>query len=354
MSVVAHRAALHAVDTWPVRAGVRFVERRYRDPAGEWAGEAREQRTVVSHLYGEASRRWQGESSTPFFGLQASGEQLTRQGDHAPRTRPRLQPRVGVEWYATPATVVTLAGALTLARETAALTDAHLGWYAAPAPPLELRVSLSSGHRMPTFEELYADRGQVVGNSSLRPERSRAVQGGVIWTAARWRLAIDAYVRRVREAITYLMISGFRYKPYNLDTIEARGVDAALRAEWGRLAWQGQATMQYVRDESPSSPYRGRTIPGHPWLSGRQTLRLRVMQRIVWTIDWLTEQGRMLSRDNTGELPDRRQLDSFLGWQGDAYRLRLGVSNVLDEQQVDVHGYPQPPRAWRVAVTARF
>ena len=63
-------------------------------------------------------------------------------------------------------------------------------------PSLDLRASGGEYHRVPTFFEMFGDRGFVVGNPELAAETGLAADAGATWRAATWTRAGRACTSR--------------------------------------------------------------------------------------------------------------------------------------------------------------
>ncbi|WP_247715159.1 TonB-dependent receptor [Qipengyuania mesophila] len=105
---------------------------------------------------------------------------------------------------------------------------------------LALRAAAYTGLRLPTLNELY--RPFVVfpvvtqANSALQNETLEGFEAGIELSPARQvTLSLTGFDNRVKDAIANVTIGTNLRQRQNIDAIHARGVEAGLKAEFGRL-----------------------------------------------------------------------------------------------------------------------
>ncbi len=150
----------------------------------------------------------------------------------------------------------------------------------------------------------------------------------------------------MRDLIEYELISGFRYKPFNVGRARLEGGEWSLAltpADF--LSLSGAYTLTYAIDETETTNRTDRQIPGRPRhvAFGRLETAADIFRPFV---EFYYVSGNFLTAANTKLLPDRRLWNGGLVIvPGDEYRLTWEMKNVLDEQAVDVRGFPLPGRA---------
>ena len=142
-------------------------------------------------------------------------------------------------------------------------SDAILGW-------TKLRASAGTGMRSPdAFEIAFTD------NPSLKPERSRSVEGGVDFSLLRDLLVVSAtgFLNRYDDLIVAVgpsMKDASHYRTDNISNARSRGVElsAGVRTEWGldaRASYTYLDTEILAADDSSVAP--------SPFKPGDQLLR---------------------------------------------------------------------------------
>ena len=148
-----------------------------------------------------------------------------------------------------------------------------------PHRALALRASYGWGFRAPSFQELYLffenpSAGYLVeGNTSLRPERSQAVNVGFEWRPARelW-LSVNLYRNDVEDLINTVIVGGSqgestRYTYRNVDRAWTMGVEASARLRPTRgLTVDLGYTFTATRDVTLDRALEGRAL--HRWNAG--------------------------------------------------------------------------------------
>ena len=124
------------------------------------------------------------------------------------------------------------------------------------ALPLRIRASYAQSFRAPTFNELYWIPG---GNPTLRPERSTALDGGLIVKLpleGDLRLEAGFFSGETQDRILWLPGPGSVWSPENVGLVTNRGVE--LEGEWlgfgGILGLSVNSTWTNARKASESAP----------------------------------------------------------------------------------------------------
>ncbi|MEZ4454099.1 MAG: TonB-dependent receptor [Nannocystaceae bacterium] len=137
-------------------------------------------------------------------------------------------------------------------------------------PGLSLRGSVGRYFRAPTILELFGDRGYVIGNEGLTPERGTNAEGGLVIAGAwsrrhRARAHAVGFWTRAEDLIQWLQ-TGPVLQPRNLSGATIRGLEVAVNsAFWRRtLTVDANYTLLATRGESPDASADGKRLPGRP------------------------------------------------------------------------------------------
>lgn len=151
-------------------------------------------------------------------------------------------------------------------------------WQPLTKLPLNVRAFYKKVFRMPTLNDLYYT---FIGNKDLKPEYTTQYDVGITFSHT-WNnhwlksldLQIDGYYNEVDDKIIAMPTSNqFRWTMINLGHVEIRGLDAAIRGEWGfgkvELSTLFNYTYQKAQDfTDPTSEWYGGQIPYIPWHGG--------------------------------------------------------------------------------------
>ncbi|MBN1772287.1 MAG: TonB-dependent receptor [Deltaproteobacteria bacterium] len=231
--------------------------------------------------------------------------------------------------------------------------SAGLRW--APLAGLELRGNVGWFHRVPTFGELFGDRGTVIGNAGLRSESAVNLDLGPAWrgrdegTGLHLRLGAAFFASFADDLIVFVPQSQSVFRAENIGASRTLGLEATLCAGWRETVGLDLAyTFQEARDTGDAPYWSGLRLPGRAPhdLSARLALR-RWGLELWYELDWLAEAP--LDRANLRTVPGR-----VLHGVGLGYRLRAGDRNVVvavegrnlsDEWVYDAFRYPLPGRS---------
>jgi iron complex outermembrane receptor protein len=232
---------------------------------------------------------------------------------------------------------------------------------------LSVKGNVARAERAPNFTELFGNRGAILGNPELDPERG--VNADLGFVVARPRLA--AHLRNVRlEAVGFVSVvddlivlvqnsqrtSIFR----NVDRARTVGTEIAASADVAEHVRLGvNYTYQDARDESGIPARDGNQLPGRPRhdLYARAEYR-RDEGRLFYELGFVAENFL----DQANFLVVNARATHTLGVEADLAALgrRFGgaalarmplvatfeVRNFTDNQVEDVAGYPLPGRAF--------
>ncbi len=135
-------------------------------------------------------------------------------------------------------------------------------------PYVTLKANIGRYARAPSFLELYAGTGRLLGNPALTPEWgtngdvSLVVDAG---TRVRVSSRTAVFGAEVRDLIEWEHDSYGHARPQNVGAARIVGVEEELRVaagRWGRFV--GQGTFLDARDESDSAAHHGRQLPLRP------------------------------------------------------------------------------------------
>ena len=139
-----------------------------------------------------------------------------------------------------------------------------------PTSALSLKGNVGRYLRTPDFTELFGDRGSIVGNAGLKPER------GFQWDAGA-RVVFDdespitgsfdaAYFSNVAEdLIVYVQNTQRTMIPTNLGQTWVHGFEAAATLEWFDVVeTQSNVTRNFSENLSGQDAYSGNQLPGVP------------------------------------------------------------------------------------------
>ncbi len=228
-------------------------------------------------------------------------------------------------------------------------------------PSVRVRANLGRYYRFPTLTELFGDRGTVIGNPELVPEKGLNWDLGVSWDPgpAGWldRLHLEAtyFQSRTDDLILFVQTSQRTVRAVNLSSAWIWGVETAWAADlWGHLGVSGNYTFQHTENTSDIPYYRGNQLPGRPAheLFNRTELRWgrgKVFHEISWTAE------NYLDAANFEKVQVRRIHNLGISFRPSRRTtLTFEVKNVTDEQVSDVLGFPLPGRAYYGTVTVQM
>ena len=236
-------------------------------------------------------------------------------------------------------------------------------WQPLTKLPLNVRAFYKTVFRMPTLNDLYYT---FIGNKDLKPEYTTQYDVGITFSHT-WNnhwlksldLQIDGYYNEVDDKIIAMPTSNqFRWTMINLGHVEIRGLDAAIRGEWGfgkvELSTLFNYTYQKAQDfTDPTSEWYGGQIPYIPWHGGSIILNGSYQ---TWSCNY--------SFIYTGEryeavanIPENYaqpwythdfSLSKTFQWGKTGIRVTTEINNIFNQQYEVVQCYPMPGTSFKI------
>lgn len=236
-------------------------------------------------------------------------------------------------------------------------------WQPLTKLPLNVRAFYKKVFRMPTLNDLYYT---FIGNKDLKPEYTTQYDVGITFSHT-WNnhwlksldLQIDGYYNEVDDKIIAMPTSNqFRWTMINLGHVEIRGLDAAIRGEWGfgkvELNTLFNYTYQKAQDfTDPTSEWYGGQIPYIPWHGGSIILNGSYQ---TWSCNY--------SFIYTGEryeavanIPENYaqpwythdfSLSKTFQWGKTGIRVTTEINNIFNQQYEVVQCYPMPGTSFKI------
>jgi len=231
-------------------------------------------------------------------------------------------------------------------------------------PELAFKGNIGAYHRLPTFYELFGDRGVVVGNSDLKPEQGLNYDFGFQYQR-KFDQQKQGYVQlgyfhsEIKDMIIFFQNSQRTVVPINIGKALIQGVELNAGIEL-TSHWQvsGNYTYQKATDESNISYWQGKQLPFRPVheLHFRLAWEEKERARFWSEANYISE--NYWDRANLYQVPSRTiiNLGAIFYFKVKKSQLKLGaeVKNLLDDQISDVAGYPLPGRSYFINIGWKF
>ncbi len=230
-----------------------------------------------------------------------------------------------------------------------------------PLPWLTLNSNLARYVRIPSFYELFGDRGFLIGNPDLKEEKGVNFDIGA---SGRWqwrrpwlrRLSLSAvYFRNdVDDLITRVYDARGIGRSVNISGALIQGVEAAASLdlhEWCRLILN--ATWQDPENQSDIKAFDGKKLPG--------CFEKSYLGRIEAGTGGFTLFGEyVVNKDmyydtaNLRNAEDKKEINAGMTYRYRSAKLTLEGRNLTDDLYEDFNGYPLPGRSFGVTFQYEF
>ena len=205
-------------------------------------------------------------------------------------------------------------------------TTGALAWGYRITPAWRVTASAGTAFKPPTFNDLYFPG---FSNPNLRPETSRNVEIGLVWTqrsgGVAWQAHAITYHQRVFDLIVFECDVNFVCAPQNVSDATLEGVSI-----YGDATWRDTAVHASIDVQSPTDTASGRLLPRrarrHAALSLSQVVGpARVVAELVASSE------RFDDAENVRRMGGYGLLNLALEWRVDpSVTLFVRADNVFD------------------------
>ncbi len=232
-----------------------------------------------------------------------------------------------------------------------------------------LTASTTTGRRAPTLTELFGDRGFLVGDAALSPERATGVDLGWIYQMERSRWSFREEVRGfamwTEDLIRYVRTSQFQAVPQNVSRARSYGAEMGIRLAWRdrggmgyrgsgsrggeRILWSGSWTWMRAEDLTLD-----RVLPLTPVLRGYRRLEGVVFRspegelRVYGDAFYLG--ANFADAANLVRLDARTRFGAGIAVDWRCLQGTVSVEDIADSRGQDIVGFPLPGRSVFVRV----
>jgi iron complex outermembrane receptor protein len=246
------------------------------------------------------------------------------------------------------------------------LTSPSVGLRYRASPTLSLQANAGRFYRVPTFYELFGDRGTAVGNPGLQPESGVNFDVGFIYRGEGWGPVSRPFFEyayfqsRMDDLILFFQNSQRTIRAVNIGGawIGGHELSFALTLD-DDFRLSGNYTFQSAIDEGDVFYLRGNALPFRPMHEAYGRVGWTPLPALEGWVEASYLSGNYWDRANLYAVPDRRLYNAGATYtwrrQGaEAVSLTLEGKNLGNDRIADVAGYPLPGRSAFVTVQARW
>lgn len=225
---------------------------------------------------------------------------------------------------------------------------------------LILSSNIGRYYRLPGLFERYGDRGFLVGNEALRPERGVNFDVGVSLESVppkwleRFRLRAAYFHNRLDDAIVRVFDARGVGRSENVGEAEIEGFELASTVEApGRWRTTLNATWQTSRDNSVVRAFNGKQLPGRFGFSAFLRSEKGVGE---WNLFYEYRHDGDFYFDRANLLPGTTRREHNIGadLEQGRWRLTFEARNLSDQNFQSFNGFPTPGRSFHAQATYRF
>jgi iron complex outermembrane receptor protein len=231
---------------------------------------------------------------------------------------------------------------------------------------LTIKGNIGKYYRVPSFYELFGDKGATIGNTDLEPERGLShdigfrVSIGNIGRVQKSFLEIAYFDNRLDNLIQFIQHSQMTSRPENIGKAHIQGLEVTGKtAFFGHLRIEGNFTYQQALNRSDlyGGIYYGKLLPNKAkW---ETNIRATTFSGDYGEVFYGYSYTDKNFHDLYNKVQIERRVIHSIGftvvcpWQ---HQLKgtFEAKNLTDTQVADLWGYPLPGRSYYVTINGTF
>jgi iron complex outermembrane receptor protein len=221
------------------------------------------------------------------------------------------------------------------------------------SPGITVKTNVSQYHRIPSFFELFGDRGFFLGNPELKPEKGINADAGVefytslnAWMPGKVTGYGVVFMSRIEDLISRTYDARGIGKSDNISAADILGIECNLNMEINPyVSLTAQYTWQDTTNDSKIKAFNGNRLPGkfaHSWL----TRACFNYADGSFTIEYIRENDMYYDTANLLKAETKSEINLDLTWAWKTMVLTLEARNIGNDNYEDFNGYPQPGRSY--------
>jgi iron complex outermembrane recepter protein len=232
---------------------------------------------------------------------------------------------------------------------------------------LSIKGNVSKENRIPLFSEFFGERGSILGNTALRPEKSQNRDIGIVWEKKekqyRGTSTLSLFEKRIQDMILFIPNSQFSLRPENVDSATITGLEWSSKLQFLEN-WKLISNYTYQRaiNTSDISYLNGKYLPlrpMHEWF-GSLSYRFHKLE-VGGEINFIGASFRDRTNEYVNYQEARWIYNGFFQYTAikdtqlnRELMIGLDIRNLLDYRTYDIIGYPLPGRNFYLTLSGVF
>lgn len=230
------------------------------------------------------------------------------------------------------------------------------------------KTNIARERRIPDFLELFGERGSVIGNLSLKPERSINTDAGFVYDTQRQNIKFTGslvyFQKQITDMILFIPNSQFTLRPENIDSASIKGIEFTQNLTINdRWKLESNYTYQKAINTSDTSYLKGKYLPLRPVNEWHGSISRRFNKaEIGFESNFIGAVFKDRANEYQNYQPARWIYNTFFTYyfkrqtEDDSRELFITfeIKNITDKRAEDIVGYPLPGRIWYGTLSGRF
>lgn len=219
---------------------------------------------------------------------------------------------------------------------------------------ISLRSNIGQYWRIPSFFELYGDRGFVKGNSDLQAETGLNFDIGLQYQNDKFNVSAFYFYSDIEDIIVYIYDAQGIGRADNIGQAKIQGIELSLAVNLNIL---GNINLNYTYQDainySEVTLFNGKKLPSH--FENKLFFRWeKNYNTFLFFYEYLYEDGNYYDSANLLPKKIKRNHNIGLTYKNKNLQINTEIRNLGNENFEDYHGYPTPGTSFFISLGYEF
>jgi len=222
-----------------------------------------------------------------------------------------------------------------------------------PAKDIIVKSNLAKYHRIPSFYELFGDRGIFIGNPKLKSEKGINFDIGIDINKKTLNRFIERiscqtvfFVSRIEDLISRSYDARGVGKSDNISNADIHGVECSLSVEMTKyFGLTGKYTWQKTNNDNDIRVFDNNQLPGlfeNSWFFKSEL----TFANTTTYLEYIYENGMYYDTANLLAAENKSEINVGMSWLWKSFMVSMEIKNISNDQYEDFNGYPLPGRSY--------
>lgn len=216
------------------------------------------------------------------------------------------------------------------------------------------KANIGETLRMPTLSERFGVTGNFVGTPTLKHERSKSFEIGMLYSSDLWDFSLVTFNKDIHNGIYVFYYAQGIGKPENVSQVELSGHEAFVRLKLSRYfsLFVGKQWLD-SKNRSEAVAYKGKKLAGIYHQSFQAGLAVTTDNH-HWSLNHYRDKGMYYDHPNRIAAPERKIVDTSYTVTIQRFTLNFSINNIFNHYYYNYNFLAAPGRSFSTTLSYNF